>query len=90
MKNQEGYRDDTAGEAIQNSIRDENEKKKFVETFRELTKNLTSLKTFVEFDFSEDNTMDINTPIGSKVRFSFLENGNYYDVEKAKKYLKKK
>lgn len=42
------------------------------------------------FDFSEDNTMDINTPIGSKVRFSFLENGNYYDVEKAKKYLKKK
>ena len=41
------------------------------------------------FDFSEDNTMDINTPIGSKVRFSFLENGNYYDVEKAKKYLKK-
>lgn len=41
------------------------------------------------FDFSEDDTMDINTPIGSKVRFSFLENGNCYDVEKAKKYLKK-
>ena len=35
-------------------IQDENEKKKFVETFRELTKNLTSLKTFVEFDFSEE------------------------------------
>ena len=40
------------------------------------------------FDFPEDNTMDINTPIGSKVRFSFLENGIASDVETAKKYLK--
>ena len=40
------------------------------------------------FDFPEDNTMDINTKIGSKVRFSFPENGITSDVEKAKKYLK--
>lgn len=39
------------------------------------------------FDFPEDNTMDINTPIGSKVRFSFPENGVCSDVEIAKKYL---
>lgn len=29
------------------------------------------------FDFSEDNTMDINTPIGSKIRFSF-HRAKYY------------
>lgn len=29
------------------------------------------------FDFSEDNTMDINTSIGSKVRFSF-HRAKYY------------
>ena len=40
------------------------------------------------FDFPEDNTMDINTKIGSKVRFSFPENGMTYDKETARKYLK--
>lgn len=40
-------------EAI-DEIQDENEKKEFVETFRELTKQLTKLKTFVEFEFNED------------------------------------
>lgn len=40
------------------------------------------------FDFPEDNTMDINTKIGSKVRFSFPENGIASDIETAKKYLK--
>lgn len=39
-------------------------------------------------DFPEDNTMDINTKIGSKVRFSFPENGTTYDKETARKYLK--
>ncbi|SQB36298.1 type I site-specific deoxyribonuclease HsdR family subfamily [Clostridium perfringens] len=36
-----------------NSMQDENEKKDFVEAFRELTKQLTKLKTFVEFEFNE-------------------------------------
>ena len=35
------------------SMQDENEKKDFVEAFRELTKQLTKLKTFVEFEFNE-------------------------------------
>ena len=35
------------------SMQDENEKKDFVEAFRELTKQLTKLKTFVEFKFNE-------------------------------------
>lgn len=34
-------------------MKDENEKKDFVEAFRELTKQLTKLKTFVEFEFNE-------------------------------------
>lgn len=40
------------------------------------------------FDFPEDNTMDINTKIGLKVKFSFPENGTDCDREIAKKYLK--
>lgn len=35
-------------------IEDENEKKKFVEAFRDLTNQLTKLKTFTEFEFKED------------------------------------
>ncbi|WP_300257498.1 type I restriction endonuclease subunit R [Clostridium sp.] len=35
-------------------MQDENEKKDFVEAFRELTKQLTKLKTFVEFEFDEE------------------------------------
>ncbi|HII4470327.1 type I restriction endonuclease subunit R [Clostridium perfringens] len=35
-------------------MQDENEKKDFVEAFRELTKQLTKLKTFVEFEFNEE------------------------------------
>nr|WP_252195439.1 hypothetical protein [Clostridium baratii] len=35
-------------------IEDENEKKKFIEAFRDLTNQLTKLKTFTEFEFKED------------------------------------
>lgn len=35
-------------------IEDENIKKSFVEVFRDLTKQLTKLKTFTEFEFSEE------------------------------------
>lgn len=35
-------------------MQDEVEKKEFVEAFRELTKQLTKLKTFVEFEFDEE------------------------------------
>lgn len=35
-------------------LEDENDKKKFIEIFRELTKQLVKLKTFTEFDFDED------------------------------------
>lgn len=35
-------------------MQDENEKKDFVEAFRELTKQLTKLKTFVDFEFNEE------------------------------------
>ena len=35
-------------------IQDENEKKKFIEIFRDLTKQLTKLKTFTEFEFNEE------------------------------------
>lgn len=34
-----------------------------------------------------EDTMDINTKIGSKVKFSFPENGTLSDIEEAKKYL---
>lgn len=37
-------------------MQDENEKKKFIEAFRELTKQLTRLKTFNEFEFSKELT----------------------------------
>ena len=35
-------------------MQDENEKKAFVEAFRDLTKELTRLKTFTEFEFGEE------------------------------------
>ena len=35
-------------------IQDENKKKEFIETFRDLTKQLTKLKTFTEFDFNKE------------------------------------
>ncbi|MBC5626607.1 type I restriction endonuclease subunit R [Clostridium sp. NSJ-49] len=36
-------------------MQDENEKKEFVEAFRELTKQLTKLKTFTDFEFNKDD-----------------------------------
>ncbi len=36
-------------------IQDENMKKSFVEAFRDLTKQLTKLKTFTEFEFNEED-----------------------------------
>lgn len=35
-------------------MQDENEKKEFVEAFRELTKQLTKLKTFTDFEFNKE------------------------------------
>ena len=40
-------------------IQDENVKKEFIEAFRDLTKQLTKLKTFTEFEFDE-NTLGIS------------------------------
>ena len=37
------------------SMQDEIEKKEFVEAFRDLTSQLTKLKTFVDFEFTEEN-----------------------------------
>ncbi|ELC8333144.1 type I restriction endonuclease subunit R [Clostridium perfringens] len=37
------------------SMQDEVEKKEFVEAFRDLTSQLTKLKTFVDFEFTEEN-----------------------------------
>lgn len=38
--------------------------------------------------FINDNTMDINTSIGSKVIFAFPDNGMEYEKKAASKYLK--
>lgn len=38
--------------------------------------------------FINDNTMDINTSIGSKVIFAFPDNGMKYEKKAASKYLK--
>lgn len=42
---------------------------------------------FIDSFFKNDNTMDIYTPIGSKVIFSFPNNGTEYEQNIAKKYL---
>lgn len=38
--------------------------------------------------FQNDDTMDISTPIGSKVIFAFPNNGTEYEQELAAEYLK--
>lgn len=42
---------------------------------------------FIDSFFKNDNTMDIYTPIGSKVIFSFPNNGTEHEQNIAKKYL---
>ena len=37
------------------TMQDEDDQKLFVETFRELTKYLQSLQTFIEFSFDQDS-----------------------------------
>ena len=63
-------------------IQDENEKKSFVEAFRDLTKQLVKLKTFTEFEFDEEK-LGISAQKYEDYKSKYL--GIYDQVRKAEK-----
>lgn len=63
-------------------IQDENEKKSFVEAFRDLTKQLVKLKTFTEFEFDEEK-LGISAQTYEDYKSKYL--GIYDQVRKAEK-----
>ena len=63
-------------------IQDENEKKKFIEVFRDLTKQLTKLKTFTEFEFNEE-TLGISEQTYEDYKSKYL--GIYEKVRDSEK-----
>ncbi|WP_066875281.1 type I restriction endonuclease subunit R [Clostridium mediterraneense] len=63
-------------------IQDENEKKSFVEAFRDLTKQLVKLKTFTEFEFDEEK-LGISAQKYEDYKSKYL--GIYDQVRKSEK-----